>query len=195
LDAGRAASAQICCGDALKKVATLHVTAALPWVEVPALMRELHMLVRQPKALQWTILTAVRAGETLGATRSEIKSASEFARIAKLPSNFVQGETWVVPAERMKEGQEHHVPLSQAAFVLISSRKGRLSLGHERQMTDLLNTLRPGYTVHGFRSTFADWSPEHDYPQELARWRLCIPSAIRLTKLIDAVRGSTKGPK
>ena len=147
--------------------------AALPWPEVPVLMRELQMLdSSEARALQWTILTAARAGETLGATRSEIKSASEFARLAGLPVNLVQGETWVVPAERMKEGKEHHVPLSQAAIGLIPGRKGTLFPGHERQMLDLLNKLRPGYTVHGFRSSFADWGAEHDYPQELREMAL-----------------------
>jgi integrase len=57
--------------------------SALPWLEVPALMHELRMHgLSAARALQWTVLTAARAGETLGATRSEIKSASEFARIA-----------------------------------------------------------------------------------------------------------------
>jgi integrase len=147
--------------------------AALPWNEVPALMRELQMHESSAaRALQWTILTAARAGETLGATRSEIKLASEFARIANLPMDLVQGEIWVVPAERMKEGKEHHVPLSQQAVALISGRKGKLFPGHERQMLDLLNKLRPGYTVHGFRSSFADWAAEHDYPQELREMAL-----------------------
>jgi integrase len=65
--------------------------AALPWLEVPAL-HELRMHDSSAaRALQWTVLTAARAGETLSATRSEIKSASEFARIAKLPVNLVEG--------------------------------------------------------------------------------------------------------
>ena len=147
--------------------------AALPWSEVPALMHELRMHDSSAAAaLQWTVLTAARARETLGATRSEIKSATEFARIANIPMNLVDGEIWIVPPERMKEGKEHHVPLSQEAVALISGRKGKLFPGHERQMLDLLNELRPGYTVHGFRSSFADWAAEHDYPQELGEMAL-----------------------
>ena len=146
---------------------------ALPWNEVPALMRELEVHdLSAARALQWTILTAARAGETLGATRSEIKSASEFARMANLPKDTVRGEIWVLAAERMKEGKQHHVPLSQEAEALISGRQGTLFPGHERQMLDLLNELRPGYTVHGFRSSFADWAAEHDYPQELREMAL-----------------------
>jgi integrase len=147
--------------------------SALPWAEVPVLMRELQMLDSSPaRALEWTILTAARAAETLGTTRSEIKSASEFARIAGLTIDLVQGDTWVIPAERMKEGKEHYVPLPQAVLRLIAGRNGKLFPGHERQMFDLLNKLRPGYTVHGFRSSFADWAAEHDYPQELREMAL-----------------------
>jgi integrase len=136
-------------------------------------MRELRLLDSSPaRALQWTILTAARAGETLGATRSEIKSPNEFARIAGLATTLVQGETWVVPAERMKEGKEHYVPLPHATLKLISGRKDGLFPGHERQMLDLLNKLRPGYTVHGIRSSFADWAAEHDYPRELREMAL-----------------------
>jgi len=65
---------------------------------VAALMRELQLLGSPAaRALQWTILTAARASETLGATRSEIKLPSERARIAKLPTSLVEGETWVAP--------------------------------------------------------------------------------------------------
>jgi integrase len=115
---------------------------------------------------------AARASETLGATRSEIESPSEFARIAKLPISLIEGDTWVVPAERMKERKEHYVPLTKEVLALTAGRKGKLFPGHECQMLDLLNQLRPGYTVHGFRSSFADWAAEHDYPQELREMAL-----------------------
>jgi integrase len=147
--------------------------AALPWADVPILMRDLQLLDSlASRALQWTILTAARASETLGATRSEIKSPNEFARLARLPAHLAQGETWVIPAERMKEAKEHCVPLSEEALALIAGRKGKLFPGHERQMLDLICELRPGYTVHGFRSSFADWAAEHDYPQELREMAL-----------------------
>ena len=131
-------------------------------------MRELQ-LHRMPaaKALQWTILTAARASETLGATRSEIKSPSEFARLAKLPDHLVDGETWVVPAERMKEGKEHHVPLPPGTLALIAGRNGKLFLGYERQMLDLLSKLRPGLHRSRFSLELCDWAAEHDYPQAL----------------------------
>ncbi len=147
--------------------------APLPWTEVPALMHELQVEGSvAAKALQWTILTAARTGETLGATRSEIKSPKEYARIAKLPVHLVRGDTWVVPAERMKEGREHHVPLTNEVLALIEDHKGKLFTGYIGQMMELLSKLRPGFTVHGLRSSFTDWAAENDYPQELREMAL-----------------------
>jgi integrase len=99
---------------------------ALPWSEVPELMRALQREGSSPaRALQWTILTAARTAETLGATRSEIKSPAAYVSIAKLPIQLIGCDTWVVPATRMKEGREHHVPLAKAALALIGDRKGK----------------------------------------------------------------------
>jgi integrase len=147
--------------------------AALPWSEVPELMRALQREGSSPAmALQWTILTAARTAETLGATRSEIKPPAAYASIAKLPIQLIGGDTWVVPATRMKEGREHHVPLANAALALISDRNGKLFPGYSGQMMELLGKLRPGFTVHGLRSSFTDWAAENDYPQELREMAL-----------------------
>ncbi len=72
----------------------------------------------------------------------------------------------------MKEGKEHYVPLVEPVLELITRRSGKLFRSHERQMLDLLNRLCPGYTVHGFRSRFADWAAQHDYPRELREMAL-----------------------
>jgi integrase len=147
--------------------------AALPWSDVPALMCDLQAEdSTAAKALAFTILTAARTSQTLRATRSEIKSPEQYAKIAKLPVHAIRGDTWVVPAERMKEGREHHVPLTIEALTLTEGRKGRLFPGYSGQMMALLGKLRPGFTVHGFRSTFTDWAAEHDYPQELREMAL-----------------------
>jgi integrase len=148
--------------------------AALAWPEVPELMRELQIDDSSPaRALQWTILTAARTAETLGATRLEIKSPKEYAHIAKLPTRLIGGDTWIVPADRMKEGREHHVPLTKEVLELIEHCKGnKLFPGYGGQMMELLGKLRPGYTVHGFRSSFTDWAAENDYPQELREMAL-----------------------
>jgi integrase len=147
--------------------------AALPWPDLPELMRELQREDSSPaRALQWTILTAARTAETLGATRCEIKSPTAYARIANLPIHLIGGDTWVVPAERMKEGREHHVPLPKQALALIEGRKVKLFPGYSGQMMELLRKLRPQYTVHGLRSSFTDWAAENDYPQELREMAL-----------------------
>jgi integrase len=111
-------------------------------------------------ALAWTILTAARAGETLGATHSEII-----------------GDTWTIPGERMKEGIAHSVPLAPEARALIGSGSGPLFVGPRgklgsHRMIELLKELAPGFTVHGFRSTFSDWAAENRFPFELREMAL-----------------------
>jgi integrase len=56
------------------------------------------------RALEFTILTAARTEQTLGATWNEIDLAASI---------------WTIPAERMKGGREHKVPLSAPAVALL----------------------------------------------------------------------------
>jgi integrase len=129
---------------------------ALPWAEVPALMRQLQTDGSiAAKALAFTILTAARSGETRNAERKQI-----------------EGDTWVCPPEIMKEKEEHQVPLSKEAMALIGNRKGRLFQITRDDMKRLLGKLRPGFTVHGMRSSFTDWAADHDYPSELREMAL-----------------------
>ena len=58
------------------------------------------------RALEFLILTAARSGEVRGATWEEIDFESK---------------VWIVPAERMKAGREHRVPLSEAALQLLQA--------------------------------------------------------------------------
>ncbi|GBU19385.1 hypothetical protein AwMethylo_36000 [Methylobacterium sp.] len=78
------------------KVAKVQHHAALPFAEVPAFAKA---LAEQPgvvaKALAFTILTAARTGETIGATWAGID---------------LSAKVWTIPAERMKAGAEHRVP-------------------------------------------------------------------------------------
>jgi integrase len=130
--------------------------SALPWAEVPALIRELEADGSiAAKALAFTILTAARSGETRHAEHKQIK-----------------GDTWVCPPEIMKENVEHQVPLSKEALALIGTRKGRLFQITRDDMKTLLDKLRPGFTVHGMRSSFTDWAADHDYPSELREMAL-----------------------
>ena len=140
----------------LNKVPDAKHHSALPCADLPALMRELKADgSADAQALQWTILTAARSGETRHAERKQIK-----------------GDMWVCPPEIMKEGREHQVPLSKEALSLIGDRKGRLFHITRDGMKRLLGKLRPGFTVHGMRSSFTDWAADHDYPSELREMAL-----------------------
>ena len=61
------------------------------------------------KLMAFTILTAARTGETLGARWSEINAESGI---------------WTVPPERMKAGTEPRVPLSRAALAILAEMEG-----------------------------------------------------------------------
>ena len=131
--------------------------AALPYVELPAFLSSLrqHEGVGA-RALEYTILTAGRLGEVVGARWSEID---------------LDNKVWTVPANRMKAGREHRVPLSPAAIALLKAlptekdnqnvfigvRGDRVS---QAAVTVLPKRLGSNATVHGFRSTFADWAHE-----------------------------------
>ena len=107
------------------------------------------------------ILTACRSGEVRGATWNEID---------------LDAALWCIPAERMKAGAEHRVPLSGAAVnVLIEAARYRDVSGQvfpsprkrgaplsDMTLTKVLRDcgLADRATVHGFRSTFRDWAAE-----------------------------------
>jgi integrase len=132
--------------------------AALPFAELPDFMAALTQREGvAARALEFTILTAARTGEVIGARWEEIDTS------AKL---------WTVPAGRIKGGREHRVPLSDRAldvlralptersndFVFIGPRKGGLSAMAMSQVVKRMG--RNDITVHGFRSTFRDWAAE-----------------------------------
>lgn len=92
---------------------------------------------------------------------------------------------WTLPGERMKAGKEHRGPLSpQAVAVLERVRRLRSRTGcdlvfpgrsGDRQLKDMALTnalwaanMGEHATVHGFRSTFSDWSAEQGYAPMLA---------------------------
>ena len=144
---------------------------ALPYVEIPLFMAELRNREGiSASALEFLILTAARTAEVLGATWNEFD----------LPNKL-----WTIPAERMKASREHRVPLSDAAtdllkslpketknpHVFIGGRKGQgLS---NMAMLEMLRGMRPGLTVHGFRSTFKDWAAERtNYPNIVSEMAL-----------------------
>jgi integrase len=128
------------------------------------------------RALEFAILTATRSGEVLGARWDEINLGER---------------VWTVPAKRIKAGREHRVPLSDAAMAILGApRNGEVVFSSPRRpgqplshmaMLSVLTRLRSGVTVHGFRSTFAQWAAERTaYPHEVREMALAhtIPSAV-----------------
>jgi len=123
--------------------------AALPFTELPAFMAELRGRDSiSARALEFTILTAARTGETIGATWDEFD---------------LKAKTWTAPATRMKAGKEHRVPLCDRAVDILRDldrHRGKVFALSDMAMLELLRGMRPGHTVHGFRSSFMDWAHE-----------------------------------
>jgi integrase len=100
------------------------------------------------RALEFTILCSTRTSETILAEFSEID---------------FQNRIWTIPSNRMKAGKEHRIPLCERAINILHqlSRNGpRIFPISNMTMLELLRGMRPGLTVHGFRSTFMDWCHE-----------------------------------
>ena len=143
--------------------------AAMPYLELPALMRKLMDNDSTGKiALRALILTACRSGEVRHARWNEVD---------------LKSKTWTIPAERMKAGREHIVPLSFAAVAtfeeMLPHRRDAEALVFPGQtrgkplsdmtLTKVLRSCGRTETVHGLRSTFRDWVAEKTvFPSELA---------------------------
>ena len=149
-----------------QKLARGHHTA-LPYPDLPAFLVRLRARPAiSARALEFVILTAARSGETLGARWDEID---------------LDQRLWTVPAERMKAGRPHRVPLSTAAMQVLEPlaelRDGDLVFPGQRQgrplsvmaMEMILRRMEVAVTVHGFRSSFRDWAGEEtDFAREIA---------------------------
>ncbi|MCF4124957.1 tyrosine-type recombinase/integrase [Methylobacterium sp. SyP6R] len=142
---------------------------AMAYADVPAFVQQLRGSVGiAARALEFTILTAARSGETLGAQWSEVDW---------------KARVWIVPAARMKAGREHRVPLSDRALAILSEMqalgladnpfvfpgqrpgKGLSVMALEMVMRRAKRTDTP----HGFRSAFRDWAGEETpFPREVA---------------------------
>ena len=132
--------------------------AALPYAQVPAFMAGLRGIEGvSARALEFTILTAARSGETFGATWAELD---------------FDDAVWTIPGQRMKVGVMHTVPLSDRALQIVreqfDTRSSQFVFPGYRDGTQLSNTamlevqrkLVPGLTVHGFRSSFRTWAED-----------------------------------
>ncbi len=157
----------------LSKVKRVKNHAALPFDDVAMFLHDLR--AREgvaARAFEFTILTAARTSETIGATWSEID---------------LQQRTWTIPAERMKARREHRIPLSARAvqilselpredgndFVFISPKSKGKPLSNMSFLAVLRRMDRTDITAHGFRSTFRDWAAERtSYPDSVAEMAL-----------------------
>jgi integrase len=140
---------------------------AMRWQDVPAFYAALkRKKAMSANALMFTCLTGSRTGEVLGLRWAEL--------------DFDQ-RLWICPAERMKTGEEHRVPLTDEMFAILEPLKALQSdyvfEGQKRHqplsnmsMLMLLRRMQvEGVTVHGFRSTFRDWAAEvANVPREVA---------------------------
>ncbi len=142
---------------------------AMPYETIPAFIAALRQREAVAAlALEFTILTAARTGEVIGAKWDEVD---------------LDKAIWTIPANRMKAGKEHRVPLSSRAVEILMEtqglrkeslfpaiRGGKLS---GMAMTMLLRRMKVDVTVHGFRSGFRDWCAEcTGYAHEVAEMAL-----------------------
>ncbi len=142
---------------------------AVPYAELPAVLQRIRARESMGRlALEAVILTACRSGEV---------------RLAEWPEIDLEARTWTIPAEHMKAGREHVVPLSDAACRLFTQMKAHKRLNSElvfpgqtkgkplsdMTLTKALRDMGRTETTHGFRSTFRDWVAEQTtYPREIA---------------------------
>ena len=147
---------------------------AMPYDDLPAFLASLReMPDASPAArlaLEFTILTAARSGESRLATWDEID---------------LDGKRWSIPGPRMKMGKPHAVPLSsrsleileQAAedrrceFVFEGAKRGRPV--SDMSLTGIMHKRGLPYVPHGFRSAFRDWvSEQTGFGRDLAEMAL-----------------------
>jgi integrase len=157
------------------KVRKVEHHAALPYGALPGFLATLRTQEGiAARAFEFTILTAARTGETIGARWDELNLSEK---------------VWIVSGARMKAGKEHRVPLSDRALEILAEMtpasdtvnigqhpasdtvnigqhfvfpggKPGLPLSNMAFLMLLRRMGRGDLTAHGFRSTFRDWAAE-----------------------------------
>lgn len=174
--------------------------AAMPWESVPAFYEALEKRGGvSERTLQFVILTAVRSGEARGARWREI-----------------DGRIWTIPAQRMKTGRPHSVPLSDEAIRILDAVRGldaeyvfpqRTRTPDGKGKPQSINVFRILYqrmglgsvTTHGFRSSFRDWCAEAtEVSREIAEAALAhvpnqVERAYRRSNLFEQRRKLMEG--
>lgn len=154
--------------------------AALPFDEMPEFLAALrNRRGMATRALEFAIFTAARTAEVLGATWDEIDLGAK---------------VWTIPAQRMKAGREHRVPLADAAVTVLDKvwpmalmtdgkpapaapvfpgLRRAFPMSNMTMLMLLRRMKRDDLTAHGFRSTFSDWAAERTaYPREVVEMAL-----------------------
>ena len=153
----------------LKKSRVKKNMASLPYTQMGAFMKDLRVVPGvAARALEFTILTAARTNETIGARWTDID---------------IESRIWTIPADKMKMEREHRVALSARAVEILEemrlgkqndfvfpgwSAKKNAGLS-DAGMASVLKRMRDGgavlndrdgrpAVVHGFRSTFSSWA-------------------------------------
>ncbi|MGJ8682628.1 tyrosine-type recombinase/integrase [Paraglaciecola sp.] len=150
------------------KIAKVVHYKALPYKEITVFLSKL-------KSQEWLSARALELVIYTACRNSEVRKAewSEFD---------LENALWTIPAERMKAGKEHKVPLCDSAVKLVKGliRDSEYLFSNSKgnPLTDASISKAPkriGYdvTAHGFRSSFKDWSTEcTSYPDEVSELAL-----------------------
>ena len=152
---------------------------ALPYAEVAAALKTIRQSPAWPStrlALEFVAVTAARSGEVRAMTWSEVDE---------------EAAVWTVPAERMKAGREHRVPLSRAALAVLEavrplsdgapdslvfpSQRGRAL--SDMTLSKAMKDRGIDAVPHGFRSSFRDWCGDSGVAREVAE--ACLAHVVR----------------
>ena len=180
----------------LKRKQRVKHHAALPFSQVGQFIAEVRKYDgTAARALEFTILTAARTNEVIGARWMEFDLTERL---------------WTIPAERMKSHRQHRVALSPPVIKLLKSIRPKQpddsafvfpgpldkALSNMAMLALLRRMDRQDLTVHGFRSTFRDWAAEcTNYSREVCEMALAhvvgdqVEAAYRRGDLFEKRRG------
>jgi len=166
--------------------------AAMAYKDLPAFMKKLREgdLSVGRLALQFLILNVSRSGEV---------------RFAKWREIDLEAAEWRIPAEKMKAGEPHIVPLGPASVAILNELRGLFAHGPDDlvfpglkgSMSDatMAKVFRKAggkdATVHGFRSTFRDWAADHGFNNDWAEAALAHSVAGQEGKTVAAYKRTT----
>ena len=145
-----------------QKIKKIEHHPAIPYLQINQFVNELRKQGgTAPLALEFILLTAARTGEVVAAKWAEVD---------------FHHKVWTVPAERMKAGKEHRIPLSLRAMEILqimrqATHNEYIFPGHSVEKNSHMSTGTcrivmkrmtnfADYTPHGLRSTFRDWAAE-----------------------------------